>query len=89
MSLKAVGFIALPGDKPTAFDHADTYLDPAGARMYVAHTATNAVDVIDCRSNAFVRSLPALPGVAGVLIDSERDLLFTSDRTAQRLPLLR
>ena len=89
MSLKAVGFIELPGDKPTGFDHADTYVDATGARMYVAHTATNAVDVIDCRRSAFLRSLPALPGVAGVLIDSERDLLFTSDRGAARVSVFR
>lgn len=89
MSLKAVGFIDLPGGKPTGFDHADTYLDSTGSRLYVAHTATNAVDVIDCRSNAFLRSLPDLPGVAGALIDTERDLLFTSDRGADRVSAFR
>lgn len=89
MSLKAVGFIELPGGRPTGFDHADTYLDPTGSRLYVAHTATNAVDVIDCRGNAFLRSLPDLPGVAGVLIDTERDLLFTSDREAARVSVFR
>ena len=89
MSLRAVGFIELPGGSPTAFDHADTYLDPAGSRLYVAHTATNALDVIDCRRNGFVRSLPGLPGVAGVLIDTEHDLLFTSDRGASRVSVFR
>lgn len=85
MSLKPTGFIALPGATPTGFDHADTYVDRTGSRLYVAHTATNAVDVIDCRSNAFLRSLPDLPGVAGALIDTEHDLLFTSDRGAARV----
>ena len=89
MSLKAVGFIELPGGRPTAFDHADTYFTTTGSRMYVAHTATNAVDVIDCGSGTFMRSLPDLPGVAGVLIDSERDLLFTSDRDAARVSMFR
>jgi len=85
VSLAPVGFIELPGGQRTGFDHADTYLDPAGSRLYVAHTATNAIDVIDCRGNAYLRSLPGLPGVAGVLIDSERDLLFSSDRAAARV----
>ncbi len=69
MTLRPIGFIPLPGGEGTGFDHADTYLDPAGSRMYVAHTAQNAVDVLDCRSNAYLRSLPELPGVDGVLID--------------------
>ena len=89
MSLRPSGFIALPGGERTGFDHADTYLDRGGSRLYVAHTATNAVDVIDCRSNSYLRSLSDLPGVAGVLIDSERDLLFTSDRSAARVSVFR
>ncbi len=56
---------------------------PAGSRMYVAHTGADRVDVIDCRTPTFL-TVPStsLPGVAGVLIDQEHDLLFTSDRAA-------
>ena len=89
MSLKAVGSIALPGGERTGFDHADTYLERSGSRLYVAHTATDAIDVIDCRSNAYLRSLSDLPGVAGVLIDTERDLLFSSDRAAAQVSVFR
>jgi DNA-binding beta-propeller fold protein YncE len=89
VSLRATGFIPLPGGERTGFDHADTYLDRSGGRLYVAHTADNAIDVIDCRSNAYLRSLPDLPGVAGVLIDTERDLLFSSDRDAARVSWFR
>jgi len=89
LSLRPSGFIALPGGQGTGFDHADTYLDPGGSRLYVAHTANNALDVIDCRSNSYLRSLPDLPGVAGVLIDSQRDLLLTSDRGAGRVSVFR
>jgi DNA-binding beta-propeller fold protein YncE len=89
LSLRPSGFIALPGGERTGFDHADTYLDRAGSRLYVAHTATNAVDIIDCKSNTYLRSLADLPGVAGVLIDTERDLLFTSDRAAARVSVFR
>jgi len=89
VTLAPIGFIALPGGEGTGFDHADTYLDPAGSRLYVAHTAQNAVDVIDCRHDAYLRSLPDLPGVAGVLIDTEHDLLFTSDRAAARVSIFR
>ena len=89
MSLEPAGFIELPGGQRTGFDHADTYLDQAGSRLYVAHTATNAIDVIDCPSNTYLRSLPDLSGVAGVLIDSESDLLFSSDRAAARVSIFR
>jgi DNA-binding beta-propeller fold protein YncE len=89
LSLRASGFVALPGGERTGFDHADTYLDRAGSRLYVAHTATNAVDIIDCKSNTYLRSLADLPGVAGVFIDTERDLLFTSDRAAARVSVFR
>jgi len=89
LTLRPSGFIALPGGERTGFDHADTYLDRGGSRLYVAHTAMNGVDVLDCRSNSYLRSLPDLPGVAGVLIDSQRDLLFTSDRGAARVSVFR
>jgi DNA-binding beta-propeller fold protein YncE len=89
VSLKAVGFIRLPGGERTGFDHADTYQAKTGSRLYVAHTAANAVDVIDCRANTYLRSLADLPGVAGVLIDTEHDLLFTSDRSAARVSIVR
>ena len=85
MSLEPVGFVRLPGGERTGFDHADAYL----GRLYVAHTATDAVDVIDCRGNTYLRSLSGLPGVAGVLIDTDQDLLFTSDRGAARTSIFR
>jgi hypothetical protein len=89
VSLEPVGFVELPGGTNSGFDHADTLLRPEPSRMYVAHTATNAVDVIECRTNTYLRSLGDLPGVAGLLIDSDRDLLFTSDRAAARVSVFR
>jgi DNA-binding beta-propeller fold protein YncE len=87
VSLVRVGFIAIPPGPKPGFDHADTY--PAGRRMYVAHTGANRVEVLDCEARTFLRSLPELPGVAGVLIDGEHDLLFTSDRAAARVSIFR
>jgi len=57
--------------------------------MYVAHTGADRVDVIDCRTRGFLGSLVDLPGVAGVLVDQEHDLLFTSDRAIARLSVFR
>jgi DNA-binding beta-propeller fold protein YncE len=55
----------------------------------VAHTGADRVEVLDCEQQTFLRSLPALPGVAGVLIDEEHDLLFTTDREAARVSIFR
>ncbi len=48
--------------------------------LYVAHTSNDAVDVIDCRHGKYLHSIPGLPGVAGVLVSNETDLVFTSNR---------
>src|SRR2546425_7482771 len=87
VSLARVGFIPIPRGAAPGFDHADVYR--AGRRMYVAHTGADRVDVLDCAQRAYVRSLPELPGVAGVLVDEEHDLLVTSDRGAGRISVFR
>ncbi len=87
MSLNRVGFVPIPPGAEPGFDHADVF--PRGRRMYVAHTGADRVDVLDCRARTFLRSLPDLPGVAGVLIDEQHDLLFTSDRGAARVSVFR
>jgi DNA-binding beta-propeller fold protein YncE len=89
VTLRRVGFTAVPPGAKPGFDHADTYLDPAGSRLFVAHTGADRVDVFDCRSGRYLRAIPDLPGVAGVLIDSGQDLLFTSDRAAARVSIFR
>jgi DNA-binding beta-propeller fold protein YncE len=38
------------------------------------------VDVIDSRNEKYLHSIPDLPGVAGVLVSNENDLVFTSNR---------
>src|SRR5207247_652519 len=87
MSLVRAGFIPIPAGAKPGFDHADLYR--AGARMYVAHTGADRVDVLDCERRAFLRSLADLPGVAGVLIDDRGDLLLTSDRAVARVSVYR
>jgi DNA-binding beta-propeller fold protein YncE len=89
MTLRHVGFTAVPPGAKAGFDHADTYLDPRGSRLYVTYTGADRMDVLDCKSGTYLRSIAGFPGVAGVLIDSENDLLFTSDRAAARVSILR
>jgi len=87
VSLAHIGFIEIPAGTQPGFDHADVYR--AGRRMYVAHTGADRVEVLDCERLSFLRSLPDLPGVAGVLVDEEHDLLFTSDRATGRVSVFR
>jgi DNA-binding beta-propeller fold protein YncE len=87
VSLRRVGFVALPPGAKPGFDHAD--VDRFRRRMYVAHTGADRIDVLDCERRTFLRSLSGLPGVAGVLVDKEHDLLFSSDRDAARVSIFR
>jgi DNA-binding beta-propeller fold protein YncE len=91
MALKKAGFIPIPPGKQPGFDHADVYRRelPAASRLYVAHTGADRIDVIDCVSSIYLHSLPDVPGVAGVLIDSEQDFLFSSDRGCARVSIYR
>ncbi len=79
MTLRPAGFIDLPAHRGKGgFDHAAVHA--ASGRLYVAHTANDALDVVDTKANRLLRSIPDLKGVAGVLVSDERDLVFTSNR---------
>ena len=64
--------------KAGGFDHAAVHR--ASARVYVAHTANDALDVIDGATARYLHSIPHLTGVAGALVSDERHLAFTSNR---------
>jgi DNA-binding beta-propeller fold protein YncE len=88
MSLVRAGFIPIPPGAKPGFDHADVFI--ARRRMYVAHTGADRIEVLDCETRSYLRALSAdLPGVAGVLIDQEHNLLFSSDRAAARVSVFR
>jgi DNA-binding beta-propeller fold protein YncE len=78
--LQHAGFIELPAHaKNGGFDHAAVH-EPTG-RIYVAHTANDAVDVIDIEAQKYVDSISGLPAVAGALVTEASDLVFTSNRS--------
>ena len=59
MPLRHRGFIELPAHaKPGGFDHAAVH-EPTG-RIYVAHTANDAVDVIDIAAQKYVSGARAI-----------------------------
>lgn len=79
MGLRLEGYIDLPEHTaPGGFDHAAVHR--GGRRLYVAHTANDALDLIDLDEGRYVTSIGGLTGVAGALIDEASGLVFTSNR---------
>jgi DNA-binding beta-propeller fold protein YncE len=87
MALEHTGYIDLPPHaKRGGFDHAAVH--QGTGRLYVAHTANNALDVIDCGENRYLHSIPDLSGVAGVLVSEDQNLVFTSNRGGNTIGIL-
>lgn len=77
--LNLIGHIELPESRGTGgFDHAAVHR--GRGLLYVAHTANDALDVIDTNSNRYLRSISGLKGVAGALVDEGQDRVFSSNR---------
>lgn len=85
--LRYVGNIELPSDsKPGGFDHAGIH--HGSARLYVAHTANDALDVIECAGDRYLHSIPNVTGVAGVVVSDEHNLVFISNRGENTVTIL-
>jgi DNA-binding beta-propeller fold protein YncE len=79
MTLRPLGHIDLPDHRSDGgFDHADIHT--ATDRIYVAHTANDSIDVIDCAKDRYVESFDGFPAVAGALVSESRGLIFTTNR---------
>jgi len=79
MGLRHHGYVDLPPHRGRGgFDHAAVHCGERG--LYVAHTANDAVDVIDLETDRYLRSVAGLTGVAGALISETENRIFTSNR---------
>ena len=79
MALEHQGFIDLPAHVGRGgFDHAAVHT--SAARCYVAHTANDALDVIDLAARKYVGSIEGLKAVAGAFVAETPDFVFTSNR---------
>lgn len=88
MPLRHLGFVALPAPaRPGGFDHAAVH-EPSG-RVYVAHTANDAVDILDIEARKYLGSIGNLTGVAGALVAPGADLLFSSNRGENTVAIVR
>ena len=79
MTLRSLGHIELPAHRSGGgFDHADVHAPTD--RIYVAHTANDSIDVIDCAQDRYLESIPGLTAVAGALVSETRGLIFATNR---------
>jgi DNA-binding beta-propeller fold protein YncE len=79
MALELTAYISLPENmRDGGFDHAAVH--PVKNRLYVAHTANDCIDIINCSSDSYLSSIADLKGVAGALVCEESELAFTSNR---------
>jgi len=79
MALRLRGHVELPAHRGQGgFDHAAVH--HRLGLLYLAHTANDALDVIDTATQHHVGSIEKLPGVAGALVSEPRDRVFTSNR---------
>jgi YVTN family beta-propeller protein len=79
MTLRLLGHIELPAHRSNGgFDHADIH-SPTD-RIYVAHTANDSIDVINCAQDRYVKSISGFTAVAGALVSEERGLVFATNR---------
>lgn len=77
--LAPLGYITLPPHAGRGgFDHAAVHA--ASGHVYVAHTANDAVDVLDPTTQRHLFSIADLPAAAGVLVSDEAQLIIASAR---------
>jgi DNA-binding beta-propeller fold protein YncE len=87
MTLEFVKEILLPEDNgDEGFDHAAVNVKTR--KLYVAHTANDALDIIDLSNDRYIYSIDNLKGVAGVLVSQEKELVFTSNRGENTISIL-
>jgi DNA-binding beta-propeller fold protein YncE len=88
VSLRHVGYVDLPAHAGTGgFDHA-AVLERTG-RVYVAHTANDAIDVLDIETRTYAGSIGGLPAVAGALVSASPEVVFTSNRGENTVGMFR
>jgi DNA-binding beta-propeller fold protein YncE len=56
-------------------------LDPRVGRLYVAHTSISSMDVIDVKTRKLAGSVPGVPGIKGVALTGDPNLVFASQTT--------
>lgn len=83
MPLTLVGSIGLPPHPSGGFDHGDVH--HATGRVFVAHTATATVEIIDGERLAHRGTIPGCPEASGVVCAQEEGWVFAAARGAGKV----
>jgi DNA-binding beta-propeller fold protein YncE len=80
MALTAVGSVAVPPFRESAFDHGDVHL--TSGRIFIAHTNADSVEVLDGEERAHLATIPGCPEASGVLCAQREGAVFAAARGA-------
>jgi len=83
MTLLISGHVELPPHAPGGFDHADVRLE--SGRVYVAHTATGTVEIIDGEHIEHLATIPGCPEASGVVCAQSENMVFAASRGAGKV----
>ncbi len=83
MALTLRGFIDLPPHAQGGLDHGDVHLQ--SGRVFVAHTASGTVEVIDGQERRHLATINECPEVSGVLCAQDEGLVFAAARGAGKV----
>ena len=84
VALRPAGVIGLPPHSPVGgFDHGDVHLETG--RVFVAHTAAGAVEIIDGKHGAHLGTIAGCPEASGVLCAQDERLVFAAARGAGKV----
>ena len=72
--------IGLPPEKNCSFDHGD--VDQTTGRVYVAHTSSGTVEVVDGQQERWIKNIPDCAGGSGVIFDTINNRIFAASRSA-------
>ncbi|HYM70825.1 MAG TPA: YncE family protein [bacterium] len=86
MTLHLVETVGVPPHRSGAFDHGDVQL--ADGRVFVAHTATGTVEVIDGERGVHQATVLGCPEASGVLCAQDEAVVFAAARGAGRVRVL-
>jgi len=83
MTLLLSQYVSLPPYRSGSFDHADVHAE--SGRVYVAHTATGTVEVIDGENVKHIATLPGCKEASGVICAQNENLVFAASRGAGKI----
>jgi len=78
--------VDLPPHESGGFDHADVHLE--SGRVYVAHTATGSVEIIDGEHARHLGTLPRCPEASGIVCARNENMVFAASRSAGKILII-